>query len=57
MGHLGRYLAMFLADKPEFVITMIAAASHLSDTCTHPMLIAWAGSIFGFDCIGNQILS
>jgi len=48
-GHLGLYLATNWADSPDMVITIIAAAWHLNDTSTHPMLIAWAGSIFGFD--------
>lgn len=39
-GHLGRYLAINRADNPEVVITIIAAAWHLNDTSTHPMLTA-----------------
>jgi hypothetical protein len=39
-GHMGRYRAIILADSPDVVITMIAAALHFSDTSTHPMLIA-----------------
>lgn len=40
IGHLGRYPAMILADNPDVVITMIAAALHFIDTSTQPMLIA-----------------
>lgn len=49
MGHLGRYLAMSLADNPDVVITMIAATLHFNDKATDPMHNAWAGLAFGLD--------
>lgn len=44
MGHLGRYLEIKCADRPEVVMTMIAAAMHLWEASTLAMAIEWAVS-------------
>jgi hypothetical protein len=50
MGHLGRYLEMRWAERPDVVMTMIAAARHLADASTEAIAMVWATSIGGNAC-------
>lgn len=47
IGHRGRYFDINCADRPVVVMTIIAAALHLSDAFTAEMAIAVVLSVGG----------